>query len=76
MSYSRADNIKIMECYYQSEPARKGYMARMRRLWMERGGFELTEERLAMQARTIIKKEWSTAEELDEIRIRETTELD
>ena len=76
MSYSRADNIKIMECYYQSEPARRGYMARMRRLWMERGGFELTEERLAMQARTIIKKEWLTAEELDEIRIRETTEVD
>ena len=29
-----------------------------------------------MQARTIIKKEWLTAEELDEIRIRETTEVD
>ena len=40
------------------------------------GGLELTAERLAMQTRTISKKEWITAEELDEIRIRDTTEVD
>ena len=72
MSYTREDNIKIMECYYHSEPTKRGYMARMTAIWEERGGFELTENRLAMQARTIIRKEWFTAEELDEIRMRET----
>jgi hypothetical protein len=72
MSYTREDNIKIMECYYSSEPMRRGYMSRMAKIWQDRGGFELTENRLAMQARTIIRKEWLTKEELDEIRIRET----
>ena len=32
----------------------------------------MTESRLAMQARTIVNKQWLTAEELDEIRARET----
>jgi hypothetical protein len=44
----------------------------MAKIWQERGGFELTENRLAKQARTIIRKQWLTKEELDEIRIRET----
>ena len=72
MSYTREDNIKIMECYYSSEPMRRGYMSRMAKIWQDRGGFHLTENRLAMQARTIIRKEWLTREELDEIKIRET----
>ena len=49
-------------------------MRRMAKIWEERGGFELTENILAMQARTIIRKEWLTQEELDEIRIRESEE--
>lgn len=72
MSFTREDNIKIVECYYSSEPAVRGYMTRMAKIWQDRGGFELTENRLAMQARTILRKEWLTKEELDEIRKRET----
>ena len=74
LSFTREDNINIIECYYRSEPTRRGYMRRMAKIWEERGGFELTESRLAMQARPIIRKEWLIQEELDEIRIRESEE--
>ena len=49
---------------------RSGYMKRMARIWRELDGFELTEGRLAMQARTIQNKMWLTAEELEEIKRR------
>lgn len=74
MKYSRQDNIKIMGCYYRSEPGRRGYIRRMANIWRERGGFALSEERLAMQARTIKNKEWLTEEELEEIKQQESTE--
>lgn len=67
MSFTREDNIKIMGCYYRSDPGTRGDMRRMAKIWEERDEFELTENRLAMQARTIIRKKWFTTEELDEI---------
>lgn len=75
MSFTRED-IKIVECYYQSDPNKRGYMARIIKIWKERRGFELTENGLAMQARTIIRKRWLTAEGLAEIRIGETDQLE
>ena len=38
--------IKIMECYYHNEPAIRRYIRRMSTIWNERGGFELTKNRL------------------------------
>ena len=36
--------------------------------WKELGEFEISEQRMADQVRTIIKKKWFTTEDLDEIR--------
>jgi len=69
--FSRADNSKIMQCYYRSEPNKRGYMQRMDKIWKDRGGFTLTTNRLTMQARVIVNKKWLISEELDEIKMRE-----
>ena len=68
--YSRQDNIKIMECYYISEPSKRGYMKRMGQLWRDRGGMNVTDQRLTDQARAIIKKGWLTNVELLQIEER------
>ena len=73
MKYSRQENIEITGCYYRSEPGRRGYI-RMAYIWKERGGFALSEERLATQARTIMNKEWLTEQELVEIKQQESTD--
>ena len=41
-------------------------------VWKKQRGCELSESGLAMYARTLIRKEWFTAEELDDIRMKET----
>ena len=46
----------------------------MANIWKERGGFALSEERLATQARTIMNKEWLTEQELVEIKQQESTD--
>ena len=46
---------------------------RMHAIWKERGLPKITEQRLCDQARAIIKNEWFTSVELDEIRRRITT---
>ena len=73
--YTRQDNIMIMECYYTSEPERRGYIKRMSQLWQNRGGNVVTDQRLADQARAIIRKKWLTEVELLEIKERVRREL-
>ena len=57
-----------MECYFKSIPEKRGYRQRMLRLWDEKGMVKVTEQRLADQARTILKSKWFTAVELEEIK--------
>lgn len=68
--FSRFDNSKILGCYnYGSNPGVRGYIKRMAALWQEGGsGMALTQQRLADQARVIIRNKWFTNEELDEIK--------
>ena len=66
--YSREDNRNILRCYFASEPDRKGYRKRMKEIWDQSGGFEVTEQRLADQVRNIKKREWFTPEEMDELK--------
>lgn len=66
--YTREDNKAVMRCYFRSEPDKIGYRKRMWELWKDAGGFEISEQRIADQARTILRKEWFTTEELDEIK--------
>ena len=50
-----------------------GYRQRMHNIWKENEGFNITEQRLADQVRTIKNKGWFTSEELDEIERKATT---
>ena len=71
--YTREDNRAILECYYRSRPQELGYRQRMHNIWKENEGFNITEQRLADQVRTIKNKGWFTSEELDEIERKATT---
>lgn len=62
------ENRVLMECYFKSIPEKRGYRQRMLRLWDEKGMVKVTEQRLADQARTILKSKWFTAVELEEIK--------
>ena len=62
------DNRRVMECYYQSTPSRNGYRKRMLQIWVEKGMFQVTEQRLVDQANHIRKKQWLSELELEEIR--------
>ena len=59
----------VMECYYKSKLSGDyGYTKRMRELWIGKKRFDLTKERLAGQARSILKKNLLLEDELKEIR--------
>ena len=61
-------NGTVMECYILSEPERRGYMDRMREIWLQKGMFEVTKQRLGDQVRQIKKKGWLTDVEIEEIK--------
>ena len=62
------ENRVLMECYFKSIPEKRGYRQRMLRLWDEKGMVKVIEQRLADQARTILKSKWFTTVELEEIK--------
>ena len=69
--WTHEQNVKVMECYYKSRRSRgRGYMQRMRNLWIEEGMFLLSKERLASQARSILKRKLLSEDELKEIKER------
>lgn len=37
--WSVEEHRKAMECYFQSDPARRGYIQRMLELWLRKWGF-------------------------------------
>ena len=64
---SQEDNRRVMQCYYQSMPSRNGYRKRMLQIWVEKGMFQVTEQRLVDQANQLRKKQWLSELELEEI---------
>ena len=64
----RPFNKVVMECYYESEPDRRGFMKRMKRNWYDRGLFEVSAQRLLDQVRVIKTNEYFSKVELEEIR--------
>jgi len=68
--WSRQDNIKVMECFYLSQPERRGYMKRMHQIWKERRLFSVTDQRIADQARVIKRNGLLSSLELEEIKNR------
>ena len=47
------DNRRVMEYYYERNPSCNGYKRRMHELWISRGNFYVTEQRLVEQANQI-----------------------
>ena len=64
-----------MECYLLSEPKIRGYRKRMLSLWVQKGMFWVSEERLVDQANTIRRNRWMTELEIEELE-RKITESD
>ena len=53
LKWEKGVNIIVYECYLRSSPERRGYRKRFKKLWDEKGVFDVTEQRLADQAMAI-----------------------
>ena len=56
-----------MECYLLSEPKVRGYRKRMLSLWLNKGMFWVSEQRLVDQANTICRNSWMADLEIEEL---------
>ena len=61
-----------MECYLLREPKIRGYRKRMLSLWLQRGIFWVSEQRLIDQANTIRRNSWMTKLEIEELKRKVT----
>ena len=64
--WTSQENKIVMECYLLSEPKIRGYRKRMLSLWLQKGMFWISEQRLVDQANTIRKNIWMTELEIEE----------
>ena len=53
MKLEKAVNKIVIECWIRSEPLKRKYRQRMKKIWDEIGFFSVTEQRLAHQTRQI-----------------------
>ena len=56
-----------MECYLLSEPKIRGYRKHMLSLWLQKGMFWVSEQRLLDQANTIRRNSWMTELEIEKL---------
>ena len=56
-----------MECCLLSEPKVRGYRKRMLSLWLNKGMFWVSEQRLVDQVNTIRRNSWMTKLEIEEL---------
>ena len=56
-----------MECYLLSEPKIRGYRKRILNLWLQKGMFWVSEQRLVDLANTIRRNSWMTELEIEEL---------
>ena len=54
--WMQEENKMLWKCYLESDKNVRGYMKRMHRLGIERGGREMTKQRLRTQVQSIEKK--------------------
>ena len=66
--WEKAVNKVVIECWIRSEPTKRKYRQRMKKIWDEIGVFSVAEQRLADQARQIRTNKWLTDIEMEEIR--------
>ena len=53
IKWAKAVNKMVIECWTRSEPTKRKYMQRMKKIWDEIGVLPVTKQRLADQARQI-----------------------
>ena len=66
------ENKIVMECYLLSESKIKGYRKRMLSLWLHKGMFCVSEQRLVDQANTVRRNSWMTELEIEELEMKVT----
>ena len=65
--WTSQENKIVMECYLMSEPKIRGYRKCMLSLWMQKGMFWVSEQRLVDQANTICRNSWMAEIEIEEL---------
>ena len=65
--WTSQENKIVMECYLLSESKIRGYRKRMLSLWLEKGMFWVSEQRLVDQGNTIRRNSWMTELEIEEL---------
>ena len=64
--WSSQENMIVMESYLLSEPKVKGHRKHMLSLWLNKGVFWVSEQRLVEHANTICRNSWMTELEIEE----------
>ena len=65
--WTSEENKIIVECYLMSEPNIRAYRKRMLSLWLQKGMFWVSVQRLVDQANTICRNSWTTELEIEEL---------
>ena len=65
--WTSQENKIVMQCYLLSEPKIRGYRKRILSLWLQKGMFLVSEQRLVDQANTIHRNSWMTELEIEEL---------
>ena len=65
--WTSQENKIVMECYLLSEPKIRGYRKRMLSLWLQKGMFWVSEQRLVDQENAIRRNSWMTELEIEEL---------
>ena len=65
--WSSQENKIVMDCYLVSEPKVRGYRKCMLILWLNKGMFWVSEQRLVHQENTIRRNSWMTELEIEEL---------
>ena len=60
------ENNVVMKCYLLSEPKVRGYRKRMLSLWLSKGMFWVSEQRLVEQVNIICRNTWMTELDMQE----------
>ena len=65
--WTNQENKIVMKCYLLSEPKIRGYRKRVLSLWLQKGMFWVSEQRLVDQANIIHRNSWMTELDIQEL---------
>ena len=67
MKWEKEVNKFVIECWIKSQPSKRKYRQRMKKMWDEIGLFPVTEQRLADQARQIRVNKWLSDTKIEKV---------